>query len=390
MKGLTFVNLLKLRSAYGEVGNDDIGGYYPWRATYEKSQNANESGYIQSSLGNVDLQWEVSRNFDVALEFGLWNRFRGTLEFFNRQSSNLLFSVPISPSSGMTSQDVNAGSMYNRGFEVELTYDILQNRDWQWSVTFNATSMKNKITKLPVEPYTSSLHRIQEGESRYNFYLRQWVGVDPATGNSLYVVDDQYLDTSESLVEIDGQTYTTKLDEAKYGIVGNAIPDITGGLTTQASYKGFSLSLSFYYQLGGKMYDTAYANLMSPSTGSLSYQALHVDMLRRWQQPGDVTDVPRISNNGNDATNLYGTSSRWLVSSDMLELTNINFGYTFPKKFTNRLGIQNIRLFTSANNVFSITARKGIYPRRNVSGYSSNGDVYLPSRVFNFGLDVTF
>ncbi len=389
MRGLEFVNLLKIRTAYGEVGNDDVGGYYPWRATYEKSQNAEEPGYIQSSLGNRKLKWEVSRNFDVALEFGLWNRFRGTLEYFNRQSDNLLFSVPLSPSSGMTDQDMNTGSMYNRGFEVELTYDIFQQRDFQWSVTLNATHMKNKITKLPVDPFTSSNHRIQEGESRYNFYLRQWKGVDPATGSSYYVVDDKFLETSEALIEINGKTYTTNINEAEYAIVANAIPTINGGLTTTATYKGFSLSLSFYYQLGGKMYDTSYSSLMSPSTGSLSYQALHVDMLRRWQKPGDVTDVPRISN-GSDATNLTGASDRWLVSSDMLELTNINFGYTFPKQWTNVLGVNELRLFTSANNVFQFTARKGIYPRKNISGYSSNGDVYLPARVFNFGLNVTF
>jgi len=389
MKDFEFVNLLKIRSAYGEVGNDDVGGYYPWRATYEKAQNADEPGYIQSSLGNRNLKWEVSRNFDIALEFVLWNRFRGTLEYFNRQSDNLLFSVPLSPSSGMQDQDMNTGSMYNRGIEFELTYDIFRRRDLQWSVTLNATHMKNKITKLPVDPFTSSHHRIQEGESRYNFYLRQWKGVDPATGNSYYVVDDKFRESSEALIEINGQTYTTNINEAEYAIVANAIPTFSGGLTTSASYKGFSLSLSFYYQLGGKMYDASYSSLMSPGTGSLSYQALHTDMLRRWQKPGDITDVPRISN-GSDATNLTGASDRWLVSSDMLELTNINFGYTFPKGWTNFLGVSELRLYTSANNVFQITARKGIYPRKNVSGYSSNGDVYLPSKVFNFGLNVTF
>ncbi|MDE6809319.1 MAG: TonB-dependent receptor [Muribaculaceae bacterium] len=389
MKDLEFVNLLKLRTAYGEVGNDDVGGYYPWRAVYEKAQNAEEPGYIQSSLGNANLKWEVSRNFDVALEFALWNRFRGTLEFFNRQSDNLLFSVPLSPSTGMSNQDMNTGTMYNRGFEVELTYDILQRRDWQWSVTINTTSMKNKITKLPVDPYTSSNHRIEEGYSRYNFYLRQFKGVDPATGSSYYVVDPQYLESSESLIEIDGQKYTTKISEGEYAVVANAIPTLNGGLTTNVAYKGFSLTLAFYYQLGGKMYDTSYSSLMSPSTGSLSYQALHVDLLNRWQKPGDITDVPRISN-GSDATDLTGSSDRWLVSSDMLELTNINFGYAFPRKWTNVLGVNELRVFTSANNLFQITARKGIYPRKNVSGYASNGDVYLPSRVFNFGVNVTF
>ena len=137
------------------------------------------------------------------------------------------------------------------------------------------------------------------------------------------------------------------------------------------------------------MYDTAYSTLMSPGTGSLSYSNLHVDMLKRWQKPGDITDVPRISN-GSDSNDLTGVSSRWLISSDMLELATINFGYTFPDNWISRFGLSALKLYFSAENVFQITKRQGIYPRKNISGYSSNGDVYLPSRVFTMGLNLTF
>lgn len=387
----SFLDLLKLRASYGEVGNDDVGGYYPWRATYEVAQNAGEAGYIQSSLGNKKLKWEVSRNMDVALEFGFLSRFTGSVEFFNRQSSNLLFSVPLSPSTGVEAQDLNAGTMYNRGVEVELSARIFEEKNYAWAVSLNAAHIKNRITKLPVDPFVSGVHKVEEGHSRYEYWLRQWKGVDPATGSSLYVPTEEALKSSQSLVEVDGEKYTTSREEALYAFSGESMPKLSGGFSTNASYKGFSLALTFYYQLGGTMYDTSYASLMSPGTGSLSYSALHVDMLNRWQKPGDRTNVPRVSN-GSDAVDLdAGTSTRWLTSSNMLELSNINLGYSFPKMWIRPLSISDLKVYVSADNVFQITKRQGTYPRRNLfSGYSSNGDVYLPSRVFTMGLNVTF
>ena len=391
MRQFQFLDLLKLRASYGMVGNDDIGGYYPWRATYEPAQNAGEAGYIQSSLGNKDLKWEVSHNLDVALEMSFFNRYTATVEFFNRESSNLLFSVPLSPSTGVSSQDMNTGTMYNRGVEFEIGARIFERDDFTWNVNLNGTHIKNRITELPVDPFVSGVHKIEEGHSRYEFWLRQWAGVDPATGNSLYVPTAEALEDSEYLVTVDGKTYTTSRNEAEFAYAGESMPKLTGGLSTDITYKGFSLSLSFYYQLGGMMYDATYANLMSAGTGSLSYSNLHVDMLNRWQKPGDVTNVPRISN-GSDATDLEaGTSTRWLTSSDMLELSNINFGYTFPEHMIKPLGVQGLQVYFSAENVFQITSRRGNYPKRNsFSGYTSNGDTYLPARVFTMGLNVTF
>lgn len=390
MEKYKFIDLLKLRASFGEVGNDNIGGYYPWRATYENAQNASEAGYIQSSLGNSSLKWEVSHNFDVALEFGLFDNLKGSIEFFNRRSSNLLFSVPLSPSSGVDSQDMNAGTMYNKGIEVELSAILVKTKNFTWDASINGTTIKNRITKLPIDPFIDGIHKIEEGHSRYEFWLRQWKGVDPETGSSLYVPTADALSNSSSLVTVNGVSYTTSINEGEYAYCGKAMPSLSGGFTTNLTYRDFTMGLTFYYQLGGKMYDTAYSNLMSPGTGSLSYSTLHVDMLKRWQNPGDITDVPRISN-GSDATDLTGQSSRWLVSSDMLELTTVNLGYTFPRKLVSGFGVGSLKVYASANNVFQITARKGIYPRRNIfSGYSSNGDVYLPSRVFTLGLNVTF
>ena len=393
MEDLDFIDLLKLRVAYGEVGNDAIGSYYAWQAAYEQAMNGLEAGYIQQRVvRNKDLQWEVSRNGDVALEFELFkSRLSGSVEYFDRRSSNLLFSIPQAPDTGTTSAYKNAGTMYNRGVEVDLNGRIIQTKDWTWSVGINATWLKNRITSLPVEPYNSGVHRVEEGHSRYEFYLRQWAGVDPATGNSIYVPDPELTVESVDLVEVDGKTYTTNVNEAIYDWAGESTPKVSGGLNTNVSWKNLSLSLLFNFQLGGKMYDVGYSDLMTQPSGSASLTSnKHVDILNRWQKPGDVTNVPRIEDFADTNMNA-GTSTRWLISSNMLELASATLSYDLPKQWLEKVSMQGLRVYASGENLFLLTKRKGIFPRSNIfSGYSGNADVYLPARVFTFGLNLTF
>ncbi|MDR2763821.1 MAG: TonB-dependent receptor [Tannerella sp.] len=393
MKRLTFIDLLKLRLSYGEVGNDNIDTYYGWQTMYVLSPNGLEAGYIQDQdIRNKSLQWEKSQSIDAAIEFEVFkSRLAGSVEFFNRQSSNLLFKIPQPVDAGFSDAYVNAGSMYNRGVEIDFNGQAVKTADFVWALGLNATFLKNKITELPVEPYNDLPHRIEVGHSRYDFYLRQWAGVDPATGNSIYVPDPSAVEAaSANLVEVDGKTFTTELDEALRDWSGSAMPDVSGGISTSLSWKGVSFSLLFNYQLGGQMYDTGYNSLMTEAYGSaLLGSTRHVDILNRWQQPGDRTDVPRIEF-GN--TDLYaGSSTRWLVSSDMLELANATLSYDIPHKWLNKYSVQGLRLYASGDNLLLFTHRQGIYPRKNIfSGYSGNADVYLPSRVLSLGLNLTF
>ncbi len=385
MEDVSWVDNLKLRLSYGSVGNDDVSGYYPWVASYEPSNNGSEAGYVQSSLGNKKLKWEVSHNFDVGLEFSFLDILSGTFEYFYRQSSNLLFSVPLSLSTGFDSQDKNAGSMYNSGFEFELNAKIFDRPNWKWNVGVNATFLKNRVTELPIDPFMmSNVFRIEEGHSRYDFYLKQWRGVDPATGSCIYVPAEGATD----LVTVDGETYTTSLADAAYDYSGSSIPKATGGFSTSVSYKNISLSALFYYQLGGKMYDTTYSNLMTPNYRS--YNTLSTGILARWQNPGDITNVPRISD-GSDATDLIGEySTRWLVSSNLLELASITLSYEFPRKLVKKWGLGSLTVYASGDNLFQVTARQGLYPRQYESGYTNNGDTYAPARAFTAGINLSF
>lgn len=395
MKNVRFINMLKIRGSYGEIGNDDVSGYYPWRAVYTPYPNGSEPGYVQSSLGNNNLSWEVSKNTNLGLDFAFFHsRLNGTIEFFNRESSNLLFEITPPLSSGVDAQNVNAGTMYNRGLEITLDGTIIATPDWNWTINLNATFLKNKITSLPIEPYISNYHKVEEGHSRYEFWLLQWGGVNPETGYNLFVADidnDDYVWGENELIEIDGIKYTEKMEHAKYDWSGCAIPKVTGGLGSTLSYKNWSFSFSFYYQLGGKFYDSTYRSFMEPGSSSLSYKKLHTDLLKRWRKKGDVTDVPRVSN-GTDKTKITASNStRWLTTSNMLELTNINLAYNIPSKLLKQLNISGAKIYFSANNPLLITKRRGMFPRRNMqSGYDGNSDIYLPARTFAFGLNINF
>ncbi|WP_293301301.1 TonB-dependent receptor [Pedobacter sp. UBA4863] len=392
MDNVKFVNHLKLRASYGVVGNDDLSSYYPWRATYTPNDNG-EAGYAQSSLGNKDLTWETSKSFDIAAEFGLFaNRLNGSVEYFHRVSSDLLFSVPQPISSGIGSIDKNAGSMYNKGIELNLNGQILKSKDWNININMNSTWIKNKITSLPVDPYTSSIYKIEKGHSRYDFWLRDWYGVNPDNGFNLFRADlDKFTFTPSELKEIDGVKYTENVEKSLYGYAGSAMPKLTGGFGADVGWKNFNLRVNFYYQLGSKFYDAGYKSFM---TGSLSYASQHKDMLKRWRKPGDITDVAiaAMTVSGTNSVNIDASNStRWLVSSNMLELTNLNLSYSLPKKFLKSKNISDALIYFSANNAWLLASRKGVYPRRNFqSGYISNDDVYPPSTIASFGLSLTF
>lgn len=389
MTGVKIVDFLKLRISYGVVGNDDLSSYYPWRAVYAVSNNG-EPGYIQSSLGNRNLTWETSRNFDVATEFTLFNnRLDGSLEYFNRESSDLLFSVKQPISSGVTDIDVNAGSMYNRGVEIALNGVVIQKNQLKLSLNGNATFLKNKITDLPMEPYTTSVYKIEEGRSRYEFWRTQWVGVNPESGLNLFKPDvDKYEFGDGDLVEVDGKQYTEDINKAVYEYSGTGLPKITGGFGVNVGWKNFNLLFTFYYQLGGTFYSNVYRTLMS---GSDEYYKQHADLVDRWKEPGDVTNVAKVTSGSNIANIEASTSTRWLFSSNMLELVNVNLSYTIPKKILQPRKINSATIYFSADNSLLFTAKRGLYPRRNMTaGSINNPDVFAPSSVFSFGLSLTF
>ncbi len=409
MKDVSWVNNLKLRASYGETGNDmitDSDGnqdYYPYQTLYSTGyNNASESGVYFFDVANTNLKWETQVSTDVGLEFGLFNRLSGSIEYFRKDSKDLLFDVAQPASTGVTSIVYNLGKVSNSGVEIDLDGTILKTRDWTLSLGVNATFIKNKIKTLPdsmkKEGYISGNKKWMEGKSIYEFWLRQWYGVDPKTGDGLYVFDENdYYDEDEgknvipdaaqaTLQTINGQTVTNDYSYAHYDFSGTAIPKVYGGFNVKVAYKNFDLAAVFSYQLGGKLIDAGYANMMSMS----SYGAAQSpDLLKAWKQAGDITDVPRLDAYSEHTTNVGQTvSTRWLTSSNYLNLRSITLGYQFPTAWVNKVMLRSLRLNLTAENLFMIKARQGLNPMANYSGTVYNE--YMPNRNITVGLNLTF
>lgn len=386
------VNFLKLRASYGKVGNDAGIGNYAYQALYTLGRNnASKPGLTQRSLPNDSITWETHKNFDVAVEFGLFdNRLSGTIEYFNRNTEGLIFAVPMPLMHGGVINvdpyyhtiDRNIGNMYNRGIEISVTGDVVRKESFNYSTTLNITSFKNKITKMPPgqELIQNGTKGLSEGHSLYDFHLREFYGVDSDNGNALYLTSD----TTANTKIVDGQLVTTVLGEADYRYNDkSAIPDFYGSMSHNFGYKGFDLSLMFTFQVGGYIYDSGYASLMS--SGSYG-NAKHVDILGRWQQPGDVTDIPRMDVTA--SSNLSGQSTRFLTKASYLNLNSIVLGYSLPASTLNAVGMKNCYVFVSGENLGIFSARKGM----NVLG-SFNGTVdntYNYNSLFTVGTRIKF
>jgi len=375
-----WIDMLKLRASYGEVGSDNGIGYYASHTLYSLGyNNANEAGVLYSQLPSPDLLWESNDNSDIALEFNIFDRLSGSVEYYHRKSSNLLFEVPLPLSSGLTSRYKNIGSMVNSGIELHIAADLVKTKDFSWKVDFNATTVKNEVTKLPQAEIISGTKKLMVGHSIYDYWLREYYGVDAADGSALYRAN-VWSATNCRIFGTD--TVTTSANNARYRYAGSAIPDLYGSLANTISYKGFDLSFMLTYQLGGKIYDATYAGIMSAGNYGA---ALQIDALKRWQKPGDITDVPRMD--FGKLTDFGSASDRFLTDASYLNFKSASLGYTFSEKMVKNFKLKNLRVYAMADNIWLFSARKGMNPTQAFSGVTSNA--YLPARIITFGVNVT-
>ncbi len=382
---ISWIDQLKLRSSYGGLGNSRIQDddnndlYYPYLATFAlNNNNQGEPGVIRSSLGAPNLKWETNTNFDAAVEFSLFNRLRGSVEYYKKESKDLIFNVPVALSDGIDGKLENIGTLINQGVEISLSYDILKREDFSWNFTVNASTLKNEFSELPQEEIINGTKKLQVGKGLFDYWIRDWYGVDPSDGSGLFVAEDP---DATGVRMVDGVAVTPFSNNARFHYAGSAIPDLSGSINNQITYKHFSLSTIFTYQLGGETLDFNYASIMSPGDYG---RARSVDILNRWQQPGDVTDVPRL-----DAAfdgEWDATSDRFLTDASFLNLRQINLTYKFGDGVIEKLGVSSLDIFASAENVFSINARKGLNVQQQFNGNTSN--VFTPSRVVTFGLNL--
>ena len=391
MKNVTWVNMLKLKASFGQQGNDDlllpagksVGGsqknFYPWMDQYSvMGANGIFSDGTLFAKGNKDITWETSTSYNVGLEFALFNnRLNGSAEYFARKSSDMLYNKPIAGSMGYTYIPMNVGSMTNSGFELDLSYQIFNRKNFSWDVNFNATFVKNKINELHPDLKGqlidgSSIY--EEGESMYRMYLVKYAGVDEKTGEALYWAKDK-----------DGKEYATanySLAQTNKAGTDNLMPKVYGGFGTSIEAYGFDASIQLSYQLGGQIYDSGYRFMMA---GKGEGQNWHKDIYNAWTPANTKTDVPRL--NAQDSfTN--ASSDRWLISSNYLSINNITVGYTLPSNLVKKMFIEKLRVYFTADNVGLIAKRKGLDPRQSYT--TSTNSLYSPIRTISGGISLTF
>ncbi len=388
----SWVDMLKLKVSYGEQGNDNIGNFR-YTNTYTIANAGGHPAAIPATLGNKNITWEKGGNLNYGVDFAFFNeRLSGTVEGFYRKTSDMLFSFPLPPSYGYTSYYDNIGDMTNTGFEIDLRGDIIRTRDITWSVNANLTWYKNKISRLPdarktmtvdgVDGYSSGSYFYGEGEPLYTYRVKRFAGVDKETGSSLWyynVVDKNNKPTGEIKT-------TNDYSKGSFYLCGTALPDVYGGFGTSVSAYGFDLALDFTYQIGGQVYDSTYAGLMSSPYTSSRGRAMHKDLLKSWTPENSNSNIPYMEFGDQYVTS---TSDRFLTSASYLALQNINFGYTIPTNLTKKMDVERIRFYLSCDNVALWSKRKGLDPRQSISGAVTNA-YYAPIRTISGGINISF
>ena len=386
LAGFDWIQDFKFKASYGEQGNDRLLDnfnnpiYYGYQSFYEIRNNYSYSGFTIASLANKSLQWEVSSNFNTGIEFRLFDRLYGEVNYFEKGSDELLFDYPLPQSTGLAFVKDNVGAMINKGIETRVGYDPIRTENLRWNVEVSVTSFENEITELPQEEIVTGSKKYKKGKSIYEYWIREYAGVDPQTGDALYYTDV----LNEEGEPTGNREITSDYTKADRYYVGSAIPDLTGSFSSSVSYKGINFSFLLTYGVGGKMLDYAYMRMMHAGDYGTH---MHENIKDRWQEPGDVTGVPRLEN-GYDFANQR--SDRFLIDKSYLNIKNVRLGYTLPKSLLSNLGIgvKSLRIFAQGDNLYLFSKLQGMNPQESFSGVTDYQ--YTPSKTISFGANVKF
>lgn len=383
------ISALKLRASYGVTGNAGIGNnawrtlYGYTRTTYNFVYDGNiGSGPTQYGLSN--LTWEKTNAFDVGVDAAFFdNRLNFSFDFYNKQSDGLLYAVPIPYTTGFNSYVGNYAGLQNRGFELAVGGTPIRTDDFQWDLNFNISANKNTTTSLGGEDQVESPFIRQVGEDYFSYYLPQWAGADPENGDPLWYTDESRTET------------TNVYSSAERVLLGkSALPKVFGSLSTTLNYKGVGLDALLYYNFGNYIYQGfySYQNSGGAYYGSYNQSALELD---RWQQPGDVTDVPKPIYGGNKSS--FSASDRLLKRGDFIRLRDITLSYTLPATWIESAKLSNVRVYLRGSNLWT-WVKDDTLPFDPEAGSSdvaggtqgvTNFDVFIP-KTFSFGLNVGF
>lgn len=396
MKDIHWISNLRLRASYGVNGTLPSSNY-GWRAltSYSSKYMTNPGGGL-SNVADPTLSWETSYTYNVAAEFGFWDqRFYGTIEFFNRDSKDLLQDVPISYTTGFSSTLKNVGEINNKGLEVELGGDIIRTKDLTWSASLTASFIKSKVTKLyggqdiiwddPTGGDARAKYIYREGESTLALYGLEWAGTNKENGKNMWYINPKDDENYTADLEIKGRPVTYSYKKANKVILHDMMPKVFGGINTDVSWKGLSVGLNFTYRFGSKTYDaadrdcnddgyyfertmskTAYKDSWTPTNKNAKYpQRLAIDM-------EDVNQK----------------SSRHLHNGDYIRLKTLSIGYNLPKNFVSKVGLSNARVYFNGSNLLTWAAHKEYDPE--VNEYYTRGWETPIGKTYTFGVELSF
>ncbi len=383
MSGLDFIDDLKLKGSYGILGNAEIGNYLT-QTTYGGStgQYAGQTPLTITLIGNDEITWEEEESINIGLDYAvLNNRLYGTIDFWRTNNNDLLFQVPFLQSGGINNNTVtdNIGSVRNQGVDIEIGAVIVDRGGFKWDSKFNVTFLDNEVTKLVDSDtiFAGNIPDLIVGQPVDFFYLLDYAGVNPANGRAMV------RDANGNL------TYSPGFEDG--AVRGSAIPTSYGGWSNTFSYKGISLDVFFQYQFGNKAFSGDFYNLMD--TGGNDNRL--TDILNRWQQPGDVTNVPQLTNNGtilgvDQSFGFIGTN-QFLSDASYIRLKAVTLAYELPSSLLSKVGLKNVRVFAQGLNLITWTKFAGIDPEvvanNNSTGTSSFG-AYPLGRQYSAGINI--
>jgi TonB-dependent starch-binding outer membrane protein SusC len=375
-----FVNMLKLRGSYGSVGNQSGIGDFPYLLSYGTNTYGGSGSLALTRLGNPNLTWERRRTANIGVDFVLYkNRVKGSIEYYNSLTKGLFFDLnpPATNNAGLTVLS-NAGTLSNKGVEINVSVNVIAKKNFQWVVDANFAYNKNLVVSLPENQRNQEYgigNILAEGKPLNSFFLVKYLGVDPQTGKSLYLKKD-------------GKTVTDFYDPADKVILETSDAPYNGGITNTFKYKGIELGVFWVYSLGNYIYNNARTNIENPGYIASGFARA---ALKQWQHPGDITNYP-------SRNDIYQTATtRYIETGSFWRLRNVQLSYSLPKKITDLLKIQGLRFFAQGQNLYTVYKIQALDPEvssvngtSNDFGQSIDGAQYPALKSVTFGVNLNF
>ena len=386
-----WIDMLKVKASIGPQGNDSIGNYL-YTDTYYLSNNAGTPAISFGVKGNETITWETNTNFNAGVDFEfLRGRITGGVEYFYRNTSDMLFWFTVPASLGYGGYYDNIGDMRNHGVELSTNINLMRRQDLNWDFYVNFTHYTNKITMLPEERktrtvegykgYANGTSFVGEGLPLHTFYMYKYAGVNPETGDPMW-----WKDVTDASGNVTGREKTSNYSQATQYLCGDPTPALYGGFGTTFDYRGFDIALAFTYSIGGLVYDSGYASYMGSPTQSSAGSNFHKDILNAWTPENRNTDIPKFQYNEQYTA---ASSDRFLTDASYLNFQNAQIGYTFPERITRKMFVNRLRLYVACDNIIYWSCRQGLDPRQSFTGATNNA-MNSPVRTISGGLNITF